>query len=302
MKEDGGLKPSLKEDGALKGSLEVGRSSKLLLKEAGFLAKGAGFFWPESRLLCPESRLLWPESRLTPANAGSIYRKTRKSRLSPASAGSSFGRKKEPAFPAKAGFFPKRAGFSGQSRLLLARKPAPLAKRAGFFGQKEPAYAGFTSRLFPLGATGKSRPKPAQPASFWPGKEPAYTGQSRLLLLAGFGRLWPALARTSGWRPKDEYVTAGIGLWPISSFLHDVIFGDFGAGFCRLQPALRKTLLQRPKETASRRKPAFLGFSWEQGSRLLPASARSDEWGRLNHSDGPSGRHLLLFLTGKEGS
>ena len=108
-------------------------------KEPAFLAERAGFFWP----------------RKEPAYAGL-------SRLLP-------WRPKKSRLLAKAGFWPERAGFSGQSRL--------------FSGLKEPASAGLR-RLLPRGAQRL--------------KEPAEAGVSRLLLAeAGVSRRKPAFACSS---------------------------------------------------------------------------------------------------------
>ena len=98
------------------------------------------------------------------------------------------GQRKKPALAEEAGLHRPKPALSAKSRLLLARKPALLARKAGSFGQKEPAYAGFAGSSFPLGATERSRLEPAKAGSFWPEK-------SRLTPRPEAGSFWPEKSR-----------------------------------------------------------------------------------------------------------
>ena len=164
--------------------------------------------------------------RLTPASS---YTGTGLRRLTPASFWPKEGAGLRRLTPAPPNLWApgKEPAEAGGSRLLSWPKSRLLARKEPAFGQER---------------------EPAQAGSFcWaPRKEPAKAGQSRLLLgqkrnrlfgleksrllarkEAGFGR---GRSRLLPWRPKvGEYVTAGIGLWPISSFLHDVISGRLEA-------------------------------------------------------------------------
>ena len=190
-----------------------------------------------------------------------------------------FGRIKKPALARK------EAGFGRKKKPALARRaglrrltPAPLAKRRAGFGRKSrltPAKAGSfwpgKSRLqparFPLGATEGAGFSRRKPAPFSARKEPAYTAKSRLLpgrLLAGF---WPALARSSPWRPTVARVRHLTGRQAARSAPERCHFWPVSRRLEAPRAVLRETLSVAPKGNGKPAEAGFSGVFWE--SRLL---------------------------------
>ena len=296
-------------------------------------------FWPEEPASSGQSRLLLAESRLLSAKAGYFLAKAgfflakagfwpRRSRLTPAYAGFTYS------------ILLEKPAYAGLRRLLLAQEeagsrrltPAPLGategsrltpaqpasfwpKRSRLLAERKPANAGLSAGFFPLGATGKEPAFLAKAGSFlWP-KEPAFPGQKPALFLgqkepafAGFRRLLFSVGRHGSSRLLwPEYVTS----WRdkrATRLLNDVIFGDASGeagSFCG------KHSSSAQRKTMSRRKPAFLGFSWVQKAgfagfgqnRSVPAK-RGPYYLRWEPDLVEAARRVAegLFLTGKEGS
>ena len=192
-------------------------------------------------------------SRLTPAYAGLYTLKH-----TPAYAGLRrlFWPGRSRLFWPKPAYTGQKPAFSGQSRLFSGQKAGFSGQSRLLPGQKEPAYAGFTSRLFPLGATERSRLTPAEAGSFWPGKEPAFGQKKPAYTEPASGRLWPE--EPERWAPRPlkgrgcQYVTSRRDK-RAARLLNDVILRRLEAP----ERAFAENTLMAPKGNW---KPAKAGF------------------------------------------
>ena len=284
-----------------------------MAKRAGFgqkkpaLAKEAGFLWPKAGFLRPKAGL----RRLTPAYS---ILETLGSRLTPAYAGFHFpARRRSRLTPAYAGFF-FPLGATGKEPAEAGVSRLPFWPKAGFSGQKEPAFGQERAGLrrldilwAPRGRAGESR---REPALFRP-KEAGSSGRKSRLLSgqeeAGFGRL-----RRLTFRGAQRKVTSASTSPPPADKRP-----DSAPERCHIRRLFRRSRsffgkhsYSAQRKRKSRQKPAFTVFprvgkaGFCRLCQLRPEPGKRGpyylRWCRTLPRT-PKGRPRALFLTGSEG-